>query len=351
MRIIKVLIIIAVGALSLLAAIHFTGNYVAEVSSKDKTLAEVIIQNQLEAELNKAEEQAKEELGEVLVTTSLETKPVTTTTTSMTTTVTTTITTSATTTTTTTTSTTITTPVKSDITTTTTPAEEEIVTEFTRGGILPSDRSGISFKTIFTLTESEQQRLTQFLIEHYFLNGDIYVANESRASLREKKRIANNMEKSAIAALNLVLEKVDMSDIASVLEADYTGVISEIRNIRSDFEKNYKDADKYGEQFGRFYNDGIAFLDRLLLATEKLQKSAKEYSESTNAFFAALVLAKAVEEVIVPEITAVLEQSFDLVEISQDIFLEGTKGTRLLSRDEVSEIIGNPALVLDTGLA
>ena len=57
------------------------------------------------------------------------------------------------------------------------------------------------------------------------------------------------------------------------------------------------------------------------------------------------------EEVIVPEIMAVLEQSFDLVEITQDIFLEGTQGTKLLSRDEVSDIITNPALILDTGLA
>ena len=48
---------------------------------------------------------------------------------------------------------------------------------------------------------------------------------------------------------------------------------------------------------------------------------------------------------------AVLEQSFDLVEITQDIFLEGTQGTKLLSRDEVSEVITNPALILDTGLA
>ena len=86
-------------------------------------------------------------------------------------------------------------------------------------------------------------------------------------------------------------------------------------------------------------------------AVEKLEKSSREYSQSTNAFLAGIVLARTVEEVIIPEIMAVLEQSFGLVEITQEIFLEGTQGTKLLSRDEVSDIITNPALVLDTGLA
>ncbi len=348
MKIIKMFIILAVGAVCLFAAVHFTGAYVAEVQAKDKTLAEVIIQNQLEAELNKAEEQAKEELGETLVTTVLETKPVTTTTTVATTTATTT---SVITTTPVTTTTAAITTVTAAASTTTKPPEEEIITEFTRGGLLPTDRNGIPFKTIFTLTESEQLRFTQFLIDHYFLNGDMYVEAETRPALKEKKALANDMQKCSIAALNLVMEKVNLSDVTTILTVDYAPVSTEIRRMRSDFETKYKDAYKNGEQFGKLYDNILSFFDRMITAVDKLQKSAKEYSESTNIFFAGLVLAKAVEEVIVPEIMAVLEQSFDLVEINQEIFLEGTQGTRLLSRDEVSEAITNPALILDTGLA
>ncbi len=350
MKIIKMLIILAVGAVCLFAAVHFTGAYVAEVQASDKILAEVIIQNQLEAELNKAEEQAKEELGETLVTTVLETKPVTTTTTATTTTVTTTAITTTTPVTTTTASTTAVTTTTAVITATE-PPEDEIITEFTRGGLLPTDRKGIPFKTIFTLTEGEQLRFTQFLIEHYFLNGDMYVEAETRPALKEKKSLANDMQKCSIAALNLVMEKVNLSDVTTILTVDYAPVSAEIRRMRSDFEKNYKDAYKNGEQFGKLYNNSLLLFDRMITAVDKLQKSAKEYSDSTNIFFAGLVLAKAVEEVIIPEIMAVLEQSFDLVEINQEIFLEGTQGTKLLSRNEVSEIITNPALILDTGLA
>ncbi|MBR4111991.1 MAG: hypothetical protein IKK53_03050 [Ruminiclostridium sp.] len=339
MKILKILAILAVSALSLFAAVYFTELYVAEVNAKEKTLAQVIIQNQLEAEMNKAEEQAKEELGEALITTVLETKPVTTTTTPATTTVTTTTTTTTTLITTTTTG------------TTTLPPEEEIITEFTRGGILPEDRWGIPIKTIFTLTEGEQLRFTNYLVEHYFLNGDIYVENETRPALREKKAVANEMEKSAIAALNLVMESINLSDITSIMTADYGYIGGEIKTIRDSFKEKYKNAAEYGEQYKKLYDESLLFLDRLIVAVEKLEKSSREYSQSTNAFLAGIVLARTVEEVIIPEIMAVLEQSFGLVEITQEIFLEGTQGTKLLSREEVSDIITNPALVLDTGLA
>lgn len=343
MKILKILAILAVSALSLFAAVYFTELYVAEVNAKEKTLAQVIIQNQLEAEMNKAEEQAKEELGEALITTVLETKPVTTTTPPATTTVTTTTTVTMTAVTTTTTTT--------NATTTTLPPEEEIITEFTRGGILPEDRWGIPIKTIFTLTAGEQLRFTNFLVEHYFLNGDIYVENETRPALREKKAVANEMEKSAIAALNLVMESINLSDITSIMTADYGYIGGEIKTIRDSFKEKYKNAAEYGEQYKKLYDESLLFLDRLIVAVEKLEKSSREYSQSTNAFLAGIVLARTVEEVIIPEIMAVLEQSFGLVEITQEIFLEGTQGTRLLSRDEVSDIITNPALVLDTGLA
>lgn len=339
MKILKIIIILAVGAVSLFGAICFTGSYVAEVNEKDKTLAEIIMQNQLEAELNKAEEQAKQELGDALVTTVMETKPVikettppetappVTTTTAIT--------------------TTTTTPVA----TTTEPPEEEIITEFTRGGLIPDSYEGIGFKTIFTLTPDEQNRLTGFLIDHYFLDGDVYAGSETRVELKEKKTAANLMEKSAIAALNLIVAGINTSDISSIMTADYDKIYEEITAIRDSFREEYKDSEKYGENYVKLYNESLKVLDRMLEAVEKLRNASYEYKNSTNQLLAALLLAQALDEVVIPEVMAVLEQSFDLVEITQEIFLEGTQGTRLLSRDEVSAIIANPALVLNSGLA
>lgn len=344
MKILKIIIILVFGAVSLFGAIYFTDEYVAELSERDKTLAEVIMENKLEAELNKAQEQAQQELGEALVTTVMETKPVTKETTPPQTTppITTTAeeTTAA-----------ITTTTSPPVITETEPQEEESITEFTRGGILPESSEGIGFKTIFSLTPDEQDRLTRFLIDRYFLDGDVYVANETRDELKEKKAVANLMEKSAIKALNLIVAGIDSSDISSVMTADYDRVYEEITVIRDNFREEYKDSERYGESFGKLYDESLNVLNRMLEAVEKLKKSSEEYKSSTNQLLAALVLAKAVDDVIIPEIMAVLEQSFDLVEITQEIFLEGTQGTKLLSRDEVSAIIANPALILNSGLA
>ena len=337
MKILKILIILAFGAISLFCAVYFTDAYVAEVSEREKTLAEIIMENQLEAELNKAQEQAQQELGEALVTTVMETKPVTKETAPP-----------VTTTTATTTTTITTTP---PVITTTEPPEEEIITEFTRGGILPDSSEGIGFKTIFSLTPDEQNRLTRFLIDRYFLDGDVYVGNETRDELKEKKAVANLMEKSAIKALNLIVAGINTSDISSVMTADYGKIYDEITEIRDNFSEEYKDSEKYGENYVKLYDESLKVLDRMLEAVNKLKKSSNEYKSSTNQLLAALVLAKAVDDVIIPEIMAVLEQSFDLIEITQEIFLEGTQGTRLLSRDEVSAIIANPALILNSGLA
>lgn len=339
MKILKILLILAVGAASLFTAVHFTKEYAAEAAAKEKTLAEALIQSQLEAELKKAEEKAAEELGEALVTTVAVTLPPETeapvTETDPPETV----------------SETTTEVSETEITESSTQQPEEIITEFTRGGILPEDRTGLTVRTMFALTADEQQRLTGFLIEHYFLDGEIYVKNETRPALKEKKQLANKMEKSAIAALNLVLESINLSDVTTIMSADYSRLKSEITSIRDNFRTEYADAEEHGEEFKAMYENSLLYLNRLIEAIGRLDNSAKEYSQSSNPFLAAVLLASALEEVIIPEIMAVLEQSFDLVETSQDIFLEGTHGTRLLTRDEVTEIILNPALVLDTGLA
>ncbi len=351
MKIIKLTAIIIVGVISVLLASHFTEKYVAEAAAKDKTLAEAIVQGQLQAEIDKAEEEAKEQLGDKLVVTEVEikgqetvvettpsvpeTEPIILTTIP--------------------TVTFPTVPLDTETETTsatvTEPVQEEIITDFTRGGLIPTDRSGLPVKTLFTISADEQRHVTKFLIDHYFLNGDVYVRQETRPELKEKKQLANEMENSVIKSLNMVLDSVSMSDITSLMTADYGSLRDEITVLRDDFEKKYKSASQYGEEFGAMYEDSLAYFNRLIKALDRLAQSADEYKNTTNPILAVGLLASTLDEVIIPEIMAVLEQSFDLVETSQEIFLEGTQGVQLLTRDEVRDIIINPALVLDTGLA
>ena len=90
----------------------------------------------------------------------------------------------------------------------------------------------------------------------------------------------------------------------------------------------------------------MKYFDRLIKALGKMEETARQYNEATNPLLALGLLTSSLDGVLIPEIMAVLEQSFDLVEASQEIFLEGTQGTVLLTRGEVTDIISNPGIVL-----
>ncbi len=346
-NILKVLVIAAVGAASLFAAAKESESYAAQAAAKEKTLAEAVMQNQLQAELKKAEEQARKELeeqGETLVTTVMETKPPVTETTPETTTET-----AAETTTETTSETTVTTTETTfpeTVTETETSPADEIITEFTRGGLLPEDRSGVPIRTMFGLSRDEQEQVMDFLIEHYFLDGFKYAEEETRPELKEKKLLAAQMESSAVESLNLILGSVSGGDVSALLTADHGKLKADAEAIREDFKNEYGGAEQYGEQYAALYEDSLKYFDRLIEALEKMEDTARQYNEAANPLLALGLLTSSVNDVILPEIMAVLEQSFDLVETSQEIFLEGTQGTKLLSRDEVRDIIENPALAM-----
>ncbi|MGN0675654.1 MAG: hypothetical protein ACI4KG_07865 [Oscillospiraceae bacterium] len=335
MKFLKIFAILAVGIISMLAAAHFTESYVAQAAERERTLAEAVMKSQLEAELKRAEEQAKKELeeqGEALVTTVMETKPPVTETTIPETTA--------------SEPETTTTVPETETTSETAEQSDEIITEFTRGGLLPADRTGIPVKTLFGLTAEEQEQVTYFLIEHYFLDGYKYSEAEERPELKEKKRLAADMENSVVKTFNMILENVSTADISSILTADYAALKADAENIRNDFEEKYRNASDYGEEFGALYEDSLRYFDRLVAALEKMEVTSRKYNEASNPLLAIGLLTSSLDEVIIPEIMGVLEQSFDLVETSQEIFLEGTQGTRLLTRDEVKDIISNPALAL-----
>ncbi len=203
---------------------------------------------------------------------------------------------------------------------------------------------------MFGLTAAEQEKVVNFLIDHYFLDGFRYAEAETRPELREKKLLAAEMESSVVQSLNMVMDAVNVSDISAMLNADFGALKTEAESLRNDFAENYRGAGQYGEQFAALYEDSLKYFDRLILALGNVEETARQYSEAANPLLALGLLTSGLNNVIIPEIMGVLEQSFDLVETSQEIFLEGTTGTRLLTRDEVRDIITNPALVTETNL-
>ena len=354
---IKLMSLLLLCAVSVFTAVHFTDAYVIQTAAKQKSITEAYMENRFQEAMREAEERALAELAEVnvtIITEMLETKPPVTEI-----------------------------PPETEpteyISTETEPTEEHSpetiptdteyadssadnnsadpqpvppVTSYRRGGLLPEDRSGVKTRSLLTLSKAENDRMMDFLIEHYFLDGYAYASRESNPELRTRKRLAAEMQGYITDSLNLVMSFLDISDPAAILSADFAAIIAESEDIKSEFAEKYSDSEQYGEQFEQFeqfrnvYDSGIAYFDRLIAALTAVKTEADNFAAASNPLVAALMLAGAIDNVLLPEIFETLESSYDITEICQEIFLEGTQGAWLLTRSEVVEVFLNPGLAL-----
>jgi hypothetical protein len=196
--------------------------------------------------------------------------------------------------------------------------------------------------SILSLTPQQQEILSNYLIEHYFLDGFIYAQNEKNPTVRARKYAAAEMESAAVQTVNMVMQTIDLSNPMNIFNADFDSLIKKVTEIRTGFAANYGKDTVHSEM----YDGSIAYFDNLLSSLEKINAAAADYKNSSNAFLAASLAAKSLTDTIIPEAMNILEGSFDLVEASQPIYLENTVGHTLLTRDEVKAILTNPAYII-----
>jgi hypothetical protein len=334
---VKIAILSAVCAVGANTAVYFTDRYVTEVASKQKSIAETLAANRLREAMRDAEEAARAELSErgvdiEEITRPLETKPPVTEP-----------------------------PLETTPPAETTPPETETepeasetepparVTEFKRGGLLDSykvTRDTPVVRSVITLTKEENERMFAFLEEHYFLNGYDYAALETDPSAKARKSAAAEMQGYVTDSLNLVLGFLDISDPLSLLNAAYAALADEAARLGDEFTEKYADASSLGPEFSDIYDGGVKYFARLRDAFGAVKTAADNYSNAANPLLAAMILAGSVDTVLIPELLGTLDSSFDITEACQEVFLEGTAGAWLLTREEVSEILANPGIIL-----
>ncbi|MCL2053400.1 MAG: hypothetical protein FWG90_03020 [Oscillospiraceae bacterium] len=332
----KLAALLVICAASVGAAVYFTDSYVAQTAAKQKTIADVLIANNLKEALQRAEDAARAELAEHnidldSVTKALETKP----------------------------------PVieippetttpplpeateRTETTETSETAQAELphrLTEYKRGGLLP-DRASVKPRSLISLTQEEYEFMMNFLIKHYFLDGYMYAAQETEPAYKAQKLHAAEMQGYITESLDLVMGLLDVSDPMSILNADFHAVIAQTEALKAEFSREYSNTLELGDEFYYIYQSGIKYLDRLIEALGNLKAAADNYNNAANPLIAAMILANSVDNVLLPEILGALDSSYDITEACQEIFLEGTVGAWLLTREEVAEIFSNPGLVL-----
>ncbi|MDR0943531.1 MAG: hypothetical protein LBM41_03265 [Ruminococcus sp.] len=297
---------------------HFTRAYVIEVREREKTLAEIILANEAARALEEEARRVEEALETTV--TAITTTAETTATTAV--------------------------PVEievTDVTITTDP----IVTDYKIGGLIDINNPPETTLSIISLTAEQQQFLNSYLIEHYFLDGFVFAVNETNPDLKARKMAAAEMESAAVQTVNMLMQTINLSNPMQMLDADFDELLSKVADVKVGFSANYGKDEITDPQLKALYEGSLAYFDQLESSLEKIGAAAKAVNESENALLAAGLAAKALSETIIPEAMNVLEGSFDLVEASQPIFLENTTGHTILTRDEVSAILSNPAYVIE----
>jgi hypothetical protein len=325
MKLIRFTIFGAVVAAAACGSVYFTKDYVTKTAEREKSLAEMIIQNSAAQAFEEQVKTALESSGGKVT----DVTPVTQA------------------------AATVTVP-KTSITTTapppktaqTTAETEKIVTDYKVGGLIDTANPPQPAKSITSLTASERERLTAYLIEHYFLDGFIFAENEQNPELRAKKFAAAEMESASIQTVQLLMSSVDLTSPTKILSTDFGALAIKVSDIKKGFAANYGGKTFDDPQIKALYDGTIAYFGRLEAALEKFSQVQTDYNNSANALMAATLMTKAFSETLLPEVMAVLESSFDLVEASQPIFLENTTGHTILTRDEVRAIIANPGYVV-----
>ncbi|MDR0944286.1 MAG: hypothetical protein LBM41_07125 [Ruminococcus sp.] len=328
MKIFKIASVAAAVIFCAAISAHFTRAYVIEVREREKTLAEIILANEAAAALEEEAKKVEESLGTTV--TAITTTEATTTTAENT-----------------TVTTAQTTAVPADVTVTDVAVTTApIVTDYKVGGLIDINNPPETTMSIISLTAEQQEFLNTYLIEHYFLDGFIFAANETNPEVRERKYAAAEMESAAVQTVNMLMQAINLSNPMQMLNADFGELLSKVADIKAGFAANYGKEEITDPALKELYEGSLSYFDQLESSLTKISAAAKNVNESENALLAAGLAAKALSETIIPEAMNVLEGSFDLVEASQPIFLENTTGHTILTRDEVSAILSNPAYVI-----
>jgi hypothetical protein len=334
MKFLKITAVAAAVAVSAVLSAHFTRAHIEEIHDREKSLAEIIIGNEAAAALDREAEKLEESLQTAV--TEITTSPPETTTV-----------------TTTTATTTAVIPANTEVseipidtTESTDDEQEDIVTDYQIGGLIDLNTQPENVMSILALTAEQQAFVSNYLIEHYFIDGFIFAENEKNPNVKARKYAAAEMESAAVQTVNMIMSTIDISSPMNIFNTDFGVLIEKVTDIKTGFAANYGSDTIEDENLQKLYDGSLAYFDNLLASLEKMDVATTDYRNSSNSFLAASLAAKSLTDTIIPESMNILEGSFDLVEASQPIYLENTVGHTLLTRDEVKAILSNPAYII-----
>ncbi|PHV70803.1 hypothetical protein CS063_08525 [Sporanaerobium hydrogeniformans] len=191
-----------------------------------------------------------------------------------------------------------------------------------------------------TLTKEQIAGVTAYLIDNYFLDGYIYSEQETDALRKERKILANDMETYVIKSLDpLVNSFMNFKDFK---KGAVTDSAQQMNALKVEFNEKYADVKSKGPEFEAIYNHINTYFDTANVALNKMEEIVAPMDASNPSYNPVLALPVFIQQMtkeVLPAVKDVINQGIDLKEKTNVIFLEGVEGRRLLSREEVVELI------------
>lgn len=301
---------------SLYISSYFINDYVLEVEAKEKTIADMIVKQQMQAALKEAEEKieaAKKEENIVIETEKVEMKPPVV----------------------------VEKPIKEEVAELPEKTEENIQDTVEESIPEPvEDTNTIIIPGLGEFAELDEKAVEEignYLVDNYFLNGFVYAENETDPERKAEKELVRDMETYVVNSLQVMIEILD-----NIQTLKFDGIDEIRQNVEAlsvEFKEKYLTVEEYGPEFAEVYSFINQYFDKSLFAIDKTKEVFDIVNTSPNPVLAITVVLSSMEKDIMPALKDILNSGFDLKEKTNAIYLEGVEGKALMSKEEVKEII------------
>ena len=315
-NILKAVTLFIITIFSLYISSYFINDYVLEVEAKEKTIADMIVKQQMQAALKEAEEKieaAKKEENIVIETEEVKMKPPVV----------------------------VEKPAKEEVAVLPESTEENVQdvakdneqesVEETNAIIIPG------LGEFAELDEEAVEEIGNYLVDNYFLNGFVYAENETDPKRKAEKELVRDMETYVVNSLQVMIEILD--NIQTLKFDGIDEIRQNVEDLSVEFKEKYLTVEEYGPEFTEIYSFINQYFDKSLFAIDKTKEVFDIVNTSPNPVLAITVALSSMEKDIMPALKAVLNSGFDLKEKTNAIYLEGVEEKSLMSKEEVIEII------------
>lgn len=194
------------------------------------------------------------------------------------------------------------------------------------------------------LTEEQLQYMTEYLIDNYFLFGYEYYTAETDPVRYERKKLTHEMEAYIINSLGEAL--VLSTDLMSIDSEALAPVLEDVTALSTEFKEKYKDVGSQGAEFQVIYEEANAYFEAYIGTVSEVQNTLYTLENTTNKALVVPLLMKSLNQDLLPGVKGILDQGFNLKTKTNAIYTEGIDGSFLLKPEDVVAIIMNPQSIL-----